>query len=164
MFESLGWLFMVLIKDYIRESNTIENVHSENAIDSSYEAWIYLIEKECLNHEIIKNVHYHILKNRQPSIAGQYRNKQVYVGGYIPTKPQNIKSEMRNLLDFDPKTGLEAIEWHVDFEKIHPFQDGNGRVGRLIYLWHCNKINIEPIIWTKSNRKGYYDLFKSISD
>ncbi len=51
------------------------------------------------------------------------------------------------------------MKWHVSFETIHPFPDGNGRIGRMLYLWQCRQIDVEPELWTAEERQQYYSLF-----
>jgi len=152
---------MVDIREYFRESNAIENVYDESAIDATMDAWDDIKNEESLTHNVIKTGHSHILADRQPDIAGEYRDIQVYVGDTTPPPPVVVESEMDKLLSWSPDDPLEAIEWHIAFERIHPFADGNGRIGRLLYLWHCWRVDSDPIMWRAEDRSGYYDLFQS---
>lgn len=152
---------MVDLHEYFRESNAIENVHEESAVDATMDAWDAISDEESLTHEVVKTGHRHILEDRQPDIAGEYRTIQVYVGDTTPPPPVVVESEMDKLLSWVPNDPLEAIEWHIGFEQIHPFADGNGRVGRLLYLLHCRQLCSDPIMWRAEDRSGYYDLFQS---
>lgn len=155
---------MVEIIEYFRESNAIEGIQNEEAVDDTIEGWEYLREKDQLSHSRIQNAHEYILQNRQPKIAGEYRSIQVSIGGRVATPPSEVKPEMDDLLAWSPTDPLEALKWHVAFEQIHPFADGNGRIGRLLYLWHCRTLGIEPIMWRAVDRQGYYDLFQTPVD
>lgn len=149
-------------KEFIKESNEIEGINSKNALATSLKAWNYIEKQDEITHEVIKETHKLILKDRQPEIAGKYRDRQVAVGQSVPPSASKVPEEMDSLLSWSPEDALEAIEWHISFEQIHPFADGNGRIGRMIYLWHCKEhLNITPIMWRAKDRSGYYRLFQS---
>ncbi|ATW88432.1 Fic/DOC family protein [Halohasta litchfieldiae] len=152
---------MVDLREYFRESNAIEDVHEETAIDATFEAWEAIKDEDPITHDVIKTGHEYILQDRQPDIAGQYRDIQVYIGESTPPPPVVVESEMEKLLSWEPQNPIEAIEWHIAFEQIHPFADGNGRIGRLLYLRHSQMLEIEPIMWRAEDRAGYYDLFQT---
>lgn len=152
----------VSIEEFLRESNAIERVHSDAAYEDARAAWEYISDQEMLSHEVIKTTHELLLANRQPQIAGEYRDVRVRVGGDLPPAPTLLDELMTSLLEQRVTTGFDAIDWHVQFEKIHPFEDGNGRVGRLVYLWHCvEHLNIDPVMWRADDVAGYYALFRS---
>lgn len=92
--------------------------------------------------------------------VGDYKKLENEVGGIKTTKPKDVEKEMRNLLKKynrkKSKSFEEIIEFHYMFERIHPFQDGNGRVGRLIMFKECLKNNIVPFIIDESLKKFYY--------
>ena len=81
---------------------------------------------------------------------GNYKKMPNEVGGMETTLPEDVPDEMKALLtrynNKGNKTLNEILEFHVKFESIHPFQDGNGRVGRLIMFKECLKHNIVPFI------------------
>ena len=74
--------------------------------------------------------------------------------------PEEVSAEMKRLLDeYNSKKTVtleDILTFHVRFERIHPFQDGNGRVGRLIMLKECLKHNIVPFIIEDSRKMFYY--------
>lgn len=153
---------MVDIKTFLRESNAIEGVHEEKAVETAHKAWKEIKHEEEMTKSIIKKVHEILLENRQPEIAGEYRDCHVRVNTDRPPGPDKVPELMDELVSSTPETHLEAIDWHIRFEKIHPFADGNGRAGRLIYLWHCySHQNHDPIIWRADDRHGYYSLFNT---
>lgn len=82
------------------------------------------------------------------------------MGGNATTKPEEVSKRMNELLDWYnsiEKVGIEdIIKFHNDFEKIHPFQDGNGRVGRIIMFKECLKNNIVPYIILDTDKMFYY--------
>lgn len=82
------------------------------------------------------------------------------VGGCETTKPEDVSSEMKALLtEYHAKKEVtfdDILDFHVRFESIHPFQDGNGRIGRLIMLKECLKHNIVPFIITEKLKMFYY--------
>ena len=92
--------------------------------------------------------------------VGDYKKLENEVGGIKTTKPKDVEKEMRNLLKKynrkKSKSFEEIIEFHYMFERIHPFQDGNGRVGRLIMFKECLKNNIVPFIIDESLKEFYY--------
>ena len=92
--------------------------------------------------------------------VGEYKKLPNEVGGRDTTAPENVQKEMAALLKSyntgERKTLEEIIAFHVAFERIHPFQDGNGRVGRLILFKECLKNNIVPFIIDDGMKLFYY--------
>ena len=91
---------------------------------------------------------------------GEYKRLPNTAGMHATTPPEDVAGAMKKLLrDYDPRaprTFEEILEFHYEFEKIHPFQDGNGRVGRLIMFKECLRNGIVPFIIDDANKEYYY--------
>ena len=92
--------------------------------------------------------------------VGDYKRLPNEVAGMRTTPPESVEEAMAKLMkDYQPKErhGLaEIIDYHVRFERIHPFQDGNGRVGRLIMLKECLANDIVPFVISDDMKAFYY--------
>jgi len=92
--------------------------------------------------------------------VGDYKRLANEVGGQETTSPEDVHREMKSLLsDYNARKKAELddiIDFHARFERIHPFQDGNGRVGRLLLFWQCLQNGIVPFIITEELRLFYY--------
>ena len=152
------------IREFIKESNAIEEVHTHQAIQDSLEAWEYLKNRSLkLGMDDVLLVHKLVLKNLRPDIAGKLRKLNVRVGDRLCPDWEFVKGSLAVLMTMLPKkTMLEVLRWHIDFEALHPFEDGNGRVGRLIMAHQSNKLNLHPILFRANDRSGYYSLFHGI--
>ncbi len=158
---------------YIFETNTIglENtvVNVDDVIETSnhFRCIDMIIEQgdASLTEKFIKELH-NILKTgtsdaRQDWFAvGDYKKRANEVAGRETTLPENVANQMKTLLQWyngiANKTLEDILEFHVRFERIHPFQDGNGRVGRLIMFKECLKYNIVPFIISDDLKLYYY--------
>lgn len=148
------------IDDGIPVDDILETVHHFKAIDYCID-----IAEEPLSEEIIKQLHY-ILKHdtRDSTLSwfavGDYKKRPSMVGGRETTAPEKVAGAVQNLLASylkkDTVTIEDIIAFHARFEMIHPFQDGNGRVGRLIAFKECLKYNIVPFIIEDSKKSYYY--------
>ncbi len=118
-----------------------------------------------LTENMIKDFH-RILKEgtsdsrRDWFAVGNYKQLSNEVGGVKTTSPKNVGNDMKKLMDWynslNQITIKEIIEFHYKFEKIHPFQDGNGRIGRIIMFKECLKNNIIPFIILDKDKLFYY--------
>ena len=127
-----------------------------------------LSKKEDISNELILNWHKEIFHETKEDISGRYREHLVRVSNYIAPDWQDVKKLMNNLIKFIKESKINPVELsgiaHYRFEKIHPFSDGNGRIGRLLMnyiLWHNN---YPMIIITYKDRKAYYKSFKKDED
>ena len=147
------------VGDGILVDDILETVHHFRAID-------YVIDKaeEELSEDIIKHLHYLLKHDTKDSTlswfaVGDYKKRANVVGGRETAKPKEVPGRMRELLaDYNAKDKVtieDVVAFHAEFEHIHPFQDGNGRVGRLIALKECLHHNIIPFI-IEDNKKGFY--------
>lgn len=132
------------------------------------DAFYYILDlvkdKVELSEYIIRQIHYLVLSNL-PQDRGVYRKIPVTIVGanHTPVSPLLIDEKMKDLLlwykesneDFITKLAL----FHIKFESIHPFIDGNGRTGRLIINLELMKLGYPPINIKYSDRKAYYDAF-----
>ena len=156
----------------IFETNTIggeEGVPVDDIIETAnhFCAIDYIIDcaEEPLTEDIIKTLH-KILKigTKDSHLSwfnvGEYKARANVVGGEETTPPAKVASAIKKLLaEYSSKTDInieDIIKFHHDFEKIHPFQDGNGRVGRLIAFKECLRFNIVPFIIEDSKKMFYY--------
>ena len=144
----------------ISVDDIIETANHFRAID-------YIIDcaEEPLTEDIIKALHKILKTGTKDSHlswfnVGEYKLKPNVVGGEETTPPAQAASAIKKLLaEYSEKTDigmLDIIKFHHDFEKIHPFQDGNGRVGRLISFKECLRFNIVPFIIEDSKKMFYY--------
>ena len=158
---------------YIFETNTIgvenEVLDVDDVIETSnhFRCIDLIIDHAAstLSEHFIKKLH-HILKtgtsdSRKDWFAvGEYKRLPNEVGGMQTSLPEEVADRMKALLsDYNavPKKTLDDIlDFHVRFERIHPFQDGNGRVGRLIMFKECLKYNIVPFIIEENLKLLYY--------
>ena len=125
-------------------------------------------ETEFISEQIIKNIHSLVLMNR-PEDRGMYRRIPVRIlGAYTePVQPHLIEQKIQDLLELNKsrKESMNAIErvalFHLEFEEIHPFIDGNGRTGRLVLNLELIQEGYPPINIKFADRKQYYDAFDS---
>ena len=146
--------------DGVLVDDILETVHHFRAID-------YVIDcaDNVLTEEIIKKLH-EILKHDTKDATldwfavGNYKKRPNVVGGRETTKPKDVPAKMKALLtDYNAKRDItiqDIISFHAEFEKIHPFQDGNGRVGRLVALKECLRFSIVPFLIEDSKKAFYY--------
>ena len=146
--------------DGVPVDDILETVHHFRAID-------YVIDcaDDMLTEEIIKELHFILKHDTKDSTldwfaVGEYKKRPNVVGGRETTKPKDVPARMKALLDaYNAKREVtinDIIAFHAEFEMIHPFQDGNGRVGRLIALKECLRFNIVPFLIEDSKKAFYY--------
>lgn len=120
--------------------------------------------KEPLTEEYIKTLH-RILKTNtfssmsDEAVVGDYKKYDNMVGEIMTTTVESVQDEVAVLLEQYEKSDRvdlnEIISFHVAFEKIHPFYDGNGRVGRLIMFKECLRRGIVPFIVNDNDKRFY---------
>lgn len=159
---------------YIFETNTlfsegkvVENI--DDIVETSNHFYLFdiMLEevKKPLTEDLIKRNH-GVLKNGTADArkewfnVGEYKKLPNEVGGKETTKPEDVSREIKRLLEW--YNGLlvvsfdDLLEFHYRFESIHPFQDGNGRIGRLIMFRECLKHDIVPFIIEDEYKLFYY--------
>ncbi len=165
--------------EFLKESNAIEGEYSKEALEDSIEAWRYA--KKFIDFErkidipMIKTVHKLLLKRLDSRIAGKIRKIPIYVGTRTDyrecLKPEKIDDELRKwcregnkrLLHSPKDSAIGTIgEIHVKFENIHPFEDGNGRVGRILMNLQRLRSAINVlVIHEGKEQQDYYKWFKT---
>lgn len=160
---------------YIYETNTLLTKEGENTanVDDILETvnhfycfdYMLKIAEETLSEVHIKKFHQLLKLNTSDSRkewfkVGDYKLRPNIVGGIETSAPSVVKKHINVLLNHYNKkekiTNFDVIDFHYEFEKIHPFQDGNGRVGRLIMFKECLKNNIVPFIIEDEFKFFYY--------
>lgn len=136
-------------------------------IKNHFSLFKYMLDTidENLTEELIKKFHF-ILKEGTLTDEektwfniGEYKSKKNFVGNITTSLPNEVSNDMKELLNWyekvENKRVEDIIEFHVKFEKIHPFQDGNGRVGRIIMFRECLINNIMPFYIEDRNKEFY---------
>lgn len=147
-------------KEVLDVDDVIETVNHFRCIDVILDN-----AKAVLTEKFIKELHL-ILKNgtsdsrKEWFAVGDYKKMPNEVGGINTVLPEEVADKMKMLLKEyngkEKKTFEDILDFHVKFERIHPFQDGNGRVGRLIMFKECLKYNIVPFIIEDNLKMFYY--------
>lgn len=158
---------------YIFETNTLgvttENTRIDDILETvnHFRCIDYIIDHatEKITEPHVKQLHLMLKHNTSDSLeswfaVGDYKRLPNEVGGEETALPQDVQKRMKALLatyNANKKVTFDDIlDFHVQFERIHPFQDGNGRVGRLLMFWQCLQNNIVPFIITEELRMFYY--------
>lgn len=158
---------------YIYETNTISTENGIMYVDDIVETanhfrcidMIIDSASQPLKHVFIKQLHLTLKNGTSDSrkdwfAVGEYKKLPNEVGGMCTALPEEVGAQMRSLLmAYNKKKGKtleDLLAFHVAFEVIHPFQDGNGRVGRLILFKECLKYNIVPFIIDEELKLFYY--------
>ena len=158
---------------YIFETNTLGITVENTSIDDILETvnhfrcidYIIVHATEKITEPHVKQLH-SILKNNTSDsqkswfAVGDYKRLANEVGGEETVQPHDVHKRMKTLLaEYNANKHVtfdDILDFHVQFERIHPFQDGNGRVGRLLIFWQCLQSGIVPFIITEELRMFYY--------
>ena len=154
-------------KDVLNVDDVIETVNHFRCIDMIIDK-----AKAVLTEKLIKELHLILKSGTSDSrkgwfAVGDYKKMPNEVGGMDTALPEEVANKMKTLLreynGKEKKTFEDILDFHVKFERIHPFQDGNGRVGRLIMFKECLKYNIVPFIIEDDLKMFYYRGLKEWS-
>ena len=158
---------------YIFETNTLgittENTRIDDIMETvnHFRCVDYIIDHatDKITEAHIKQLHLILKSNTSDSqkswfAVGDYKRLANEVGGEETVLPEDVHKRMKELLsEYHQHKSIELahiLDFHVQFEHIHPFQDGNGRVGRLLLFWQCLQASIVPFIITEDLRLFYY--------
>lgn len=147
-----------ITQDKIAPNKSLKDIKETEA---HYKIFLDMLnKKEKVTNNVLLKWHKEIFENTKEDIAGKYRDYLVRVGDYIAPDWQDVKNLMNQFIKFLNEEKVNPIKLaaktHYKFEKIHPFGDGNGRIGRLIMnhiLWHNN---YPMLIIEYKKRKSYY--------
>ena len=160
---------------YIFETHTIsaekkfKGIKTDDIVETAnhFRCVDYIIDNanRHLTERMIKNLHFMLKNGTSDSLedwfaVGDYKKMPNEVGGLPTTMPEDVSRKMEQLIDWyenKKRHDFDAmLEFHHRFEKIHPFQDGNGRIGRLILFKECLRFGIVPFIITEDLKEFYY--------
>ena len=149
------------------EGQTVASVDDILETANHFKLVDYMLDKanEQLTEDMMKEFHKILKEGTMDSrkewfMVGDYKKVVNEAGGIKTTDPKNVQRDMSKLMEWynslENKTINEIVEFHVRFERIHPFQDGNGRVGRIIMFKECLKNGIVPFIILDKDKLFYY--------
>ena len=158
---------------YIFETNTLgittENTRIDDILETvnHFRCIDYIIDHatDKLSESHLKQLHLILKTNTSDSqkswfAVGDYKKLANEVGGNETVQPENVHKEIKSLLaNYNATKNVQLddiLDFHVQFERIHPFQDGNGRIGRLLMFWQCLQSGHVPFIITEELRFFYY--------
>ena len=150
------------LKSFIINSNKIEGVLDDDELLNSLRAWKYLSAQKEITLENILYTHYDIMCDLYPQIAGRMRDCRVWVGRRECPPPEEVFDRITQWITLwhgMDKSNKPKLA-HIAFEYIHPFSDGNGRVGRLLWLWHREQLGLPFKEIKFTERDEYYKWFK----
>ena len=155
-----------LEKEFLEQSNYIEREYSSTAFEDAKKSWEFIKRVSFpMRLDLIKKIHRRLMKRLNYNIAGKFRKIQVgvMVNGEFKEAIHwgKIKSEIEQLCFIIPKTEQEIKDWHIKFEKIHPFEDGNGRTGRIIMNFQRLRAGLKLLIIHEGEEQlEYYKWFR----
>lgn len=152
-----------LIKRLIHESNLIEGFDDPAFDTQGMVAWEHLltVSLDKLTGGDVRKVQKIVTlkqKDMRPDLCGYWRKIPVYIGGREAIKPAYVERAMAGWLE--AYKHLPSIAAHIDFEKVHPFVDGNGRTGRLLLWWMQMRRGEDLSEITYEDRIDYYQWFQ----
>jgi Fic family protein len=129
------------------------------------------VEAKNVDTELILLLHKMLIGNIDPSIAGRFRatGEYVRVGTHIAPAPEHLNVMLNSaLLEYSSNSSAYFLDriarFHLDFENIHPFNDGNGRIGRVLLTYQLLQLGFPPIIIRDKEKKIYYKSFGEYRD
>ena len=151
-------------EEFIRSSNAIERVYDEDSFQQAMYAWNYLITEKEMTIPVMLKTHKILMLNQKglhPNERGYLREVPVYIGGKEAIGWKIIRPRLATLA---MNMWLHPRNWkehHVEYEKIHPFVDGNGRTGRMFMNWERLKVGLPLLIIHEGKEQSdYYKWFK----
>ncbi|ASM40118.1 Fic family protein [Campylobacter sp. RM12327] len=154
---------------YIYETNSLlsqkdEIIKINDIIETKnhFKAFDFILDNynKPLDIALIKNIHSIVKKDTKDSIIGDFKKRVNFIGDTKTTNPKDVEKEIEKLLNlYNSLENIvieDIIDFHYKFESIHPFEDGNGRTGRLIMFKECLKNNITPFIIDDEHKLFYY--------
>lgn len=155
---------------FLEQSNAIEGVDDVASLEQAIIAWEYLMQQDTLTTGVVLKTHKILMLNQRlsPNEKGYFRTCQVYVGKHEGVRWEKIPLEIESWLE-NVKTSIKIpgedgnnIKLdHIEYERIHPFIDGNGRTGRMFLNWQRKKAGL-PILVIHAGKEQmeYYKWFK----
>lgn len=147
--------------DVVRIDDTVEVLGDFRAFDLVIQS-----AEQPLSHELFKTLHrllreYSSAADRSWYAVGDYKTLPNLIGSQPTTAPEDVDEEITRLISTYERSSTptlnDLLEFHVRFERIHPFQDGNGLVGRLILIKECLRHSVIPPIFTSDLRSPYLE-------
>ena len=124
-----------------------------------------------LTQELVLLLHQMLIGNINEMISGRFREKDEYVriGTHIGSPPEKIEQLIKEILtEYNSENEVYFLDkiakFHLDFEAIHPFNDGNGRIGRVVMNYQLSRLGFPVIIVRDKEKKGYYTAFNEYND
>ncbi len=158
--------------EFLRQSNYIEMEYSDQALKDAKIAWNYFSTQADFNMKTLLTCHNLLMQNLEHRIAGKIRQKDVQIGGCL--KPfinrELIRGDLNHVFSLinasiklkkagDKVNEKVSKDLHIQFEYIHPFADGNGRVGRILWQVHRMKLDLPIHIIYEKDKYEYYKWF-----
>lgn len=156
--------------EFLIQSNYIEDERGEQALEDAIKAWDYARNnfKDCGTLAHLINIHYILMCNIFNEIAGKIRDVNVTVGGRSCPDYTLVGGLLYEWLKgygeqhkgkSDKQIDIICRQSHVDFEHIHPFQDGNGRTGRILYNMQRIRYGLDILVIKEEDKVDYYNWF-----
>ncbi len=149
------------IQKFLIESNAIEGVYDQSSQAQAEEAWEYLIKQKDINLEKICKLHKILMlhQNLFPHEKGYLRKVPVHVGDKEMMDQDLISEQLKILAQNMTLVPENSKMHHIQYEKIHPFVDGNGRTGRMLMNWERLRAGESILIIFESEKQDYYKWF-----
>ena len=152
------------VRDFLKESNAIEDIWDDDSLKQALYAWRFIVKEPQLSISAILHTHKILMLHQhlQPDEKGYLRKVPVWIGGHEARPWFVIPELMGNWIKKVPlaRTEKEINLMHVEFEAIHPFVDGNGRIGRILLNWQRIHQGLPILVIAECAKKQYYEWFE----